>query len=111
MSKSKYGISIKDSSINIMNHHFKNEGYESHESDSFSNIYSFVSEEFDSFQEFLKTKTTAVVPLIYPDTKDRSVSAYISAYLDKNGSFSHDFEKFDFDNNVKLIKSIKIIKY
>ena len=66
---------------------------------------------FDKFQEFLETKTTIKPPLIYPDITDRSVSGYISAYLDKNGMFSHTFEKFSFNDDLKLSKTIKIIKY
>lgn len=111
MANKKYGISIKKSSINIKNNHFKNEGYESFESITFENIYSYIKDEFDKFQEFLETKTTIKPPLIYPDITDRSVSGYISAYLDKNGMFSHTFEKFSFNDDLKLSKTIKIIKY
>lgn len=103
MANKKYGISIEINTVNIKNKRFKKESYESYEEDSFEKIYSYVQDDFNSFQTFLNKKLKVKVPLIDLNAPDRNISTYISSYLDLNGRFSHSFEKFSFNNYMNSI--------
>ena len=100
MKTTKYEVLIVESSKDFKKFHISkiNEIYKNF--NEFSDLYSLVSGNFESFQDWYLSSTTILPPKINLDSTDKTISAYLSAYLDNNDKFSHTFRKFNYDQTI-----------